>query len=173
MSSKFALTLWSIDWIAQKCGVTSEQILADNVASWPLESQRQLKLLLQLGEAKRISIAEMFPDFERGDKFPLDECRTPMPNRAELRQSENFYLCILMDSRWPDRISLRALRPYVFEGILHEGDTDAQQLFAWISGDEVFTHLRDVELVDTPEKVIAWKFLGPTGVNFLNYHGKL
>lgn len=95
---------------------------------------------------------DLFGFFERNE-FPASVCTVQNPREPEVMDAptEEVYLCVVVDRRWPTQCRLEHLRPYTAK----DGD---EVLFGWlrIDFDGYINHATKSIHLDN-ERVVAWK----------------
>lgn len=92
----------------------------------------------------------MFDDFET-KIFPVESCTKKNLREGELMDSDDVFLCVIVDHRWPDECKLEHLHPY----IVKDGN---QILYGWarIRFDGYVDHCIN-SIHEDDARVVAWK----------------
>lgn len=105
-----------------------------------------------------MNLTSLFPNFDFTG-FPVDACTIPSPTEPGVLDgpADMFFLCVLVDSRFPDMFEVRQLRPYLAPNLpdcIEEGEPEI--LFGWSdNGMNVFDH-HGMGIHDDSTRVVAW-----------------
>lgn len=83
--------------------------------------------------------------------FPSEGCTKPSPAEKGVFDSEEVYLCVVRDMRFPHRFEMRILSPYTAVSL--EGDG---LVYAWTDGFSYVDHVERPVHLDH-EQVVAWR----------------
>lgn len=100
--------------------------------------------------------------FETG-AFPADRCTKPNAREPGLLDSDDRYLCLVVDPRWPSEARLVVCTPYTCPSL-----DDGGLLFGWAltTSDGWVDHaVRSVH--DDREVAVAWRRVESADVNFV------
>jgi hypothetical protein len=94
--------------------------------------------------------------------FPAKLCTTPSPRKEEgVLESKKFFVCVVVDKRFEDRLSVVLLRPYTWaeseEGALKSGLRPGQRFFGWVDGGGNAVDHKDRDIHGDCDHVVAWK----------------
>lgn len=92
----------------------------------------------------------MFDDFEKTD-FPVKSCTKKNPREKGLMDSDDLFLCVVVDRRWPDECKLMHLRPYTAKD-------GKKLLYGWAetNTDGYIDHYVN-SIHGDDQRVVAWK----------------
>jgi len=94
---------------------------------------------------------------EDGD-FPRISCTVPNANEAGIVDSEESFLCVVVDGRFPSDARVKILFPYTAQNFPGESP---EILYGWVDehGNLYDSAVRSIN--DDDEQVVAWKKVDP------------
>lgn len=81
--------------------------------------------------------------------FPKKLCTQQVPEEG-IKEATAFFVCVVVDKRFEDRLQVRLLKPYTCTS---EGET----LFGWSDESGNFVDHKTNNIHNDPDTVVAWK----------------